>query len=89
MMECLAKEEVFYTNSLAQNIVTDFAEFDSHNIYLTPKVPLKSLGKLYARDYFSLNEEELTVLKTKIEPPGTRVNFGMESKYVYNMIELN
>lgn len=56
MMECLSKEEIFYTNSMAQNIVTDFEEFNSHNLYLTPKVPLKSLRKLYAREYFTSNE---------------------------------
>ncbi len=57
LMECLTNEESFYTNSLTQNIVTDFEEFSSHNLYLTLKVPLKTLRKLYAREYFTSNDE--------------------------------
>ena len=50
---------------------------------------MEILKKLYINEYFLSNDEELSSLKTKIEPPGSRINLGMESKYVYNMIELN
>lgn len=74
---------------MAQNIVTNFEEFGTHSLYLTPKIALENLKKLYVKEYFSSNDYELSSLKTKIEPPGNRQNMGFESKYVYNMIELN
>lgn len=35
------------TESMIKRIVTDFDEFESHKLYLTPEIPLKQLKDIF------------------------------------------